>query len=208
MKIIRTTKNDGKETEEIEYTSFELSDFSKLKNYKERITYCNDLLRRIGAGSSRIVYEINAKQVLKIAKNIVGIEQNETEARSQIQQKYSDIVTFCYHSHTNFLWAVMERAKPVRPAQFKELCGIAWKDFQHYITYQNGVLHKNTKIYIEDGVLDAGDSTILTQRLLELCKESGVSLLDVSKITSWGVVDRNGVPVLVLVDFGAIDTHK
>lgn len=208
MKIIRTTKSDGKASEDVEYTKFDLSDFSKFKNYKERISYCNDLLRRIGAGSSRIVYEINARQVLKIAKNIIGIEQNETEARSEIQQKYSDIVTFCYHSHTNFLWIVMEKAKPVRPAQFKELCGLSWKDFQHYITYQNGVLHKNTKIFIEDGILDSGDNAIITQRLIELSKEIGVSLTDIAKITSWGVVERNGVPVLVLVDFGAIQSPK
>lgn len=208
MEIVRTTNKNSGNSQEVEYNNFELSNFSKLKNYKERITYCNDLLRRIGAGSGRIVYEINGNQVLKIAKNIIGIEQNEIEARSEIQQKYSDIVTFCYHSHANFLWIVMEKAKPVRTAQFKELCGFSWKDFQHYMTHQNGILNNNTKIFIEDGVLDTGDNTILTQRLIELCQESGISLVDVSKITSWGVVERNGVPVLVLVDFGSIQTKK
>lgn len=205
MKVIKTSnanRSASMDQDSTDLNEFNLKTFSELNNYKERMVYCGEFLRKLGMGSSRTVYEINDKQVLKIAKNVVGMEQNETEANALIQQQFSDVVTYCYEAHQNFLWVVMERAQPMKPTLFKQLSGLSWKDFQHYMHYSNGVTNKNSKMYIDEGLLEECDASVLAQRVVKLCSERSINMLDVAKLNSWGMVERKGIPVLVLVDYG------
>ena len=60
-------------------SSFDMERFKSLTSFNARIKYCEEHLQRLGSGSSRIVYKIDDKKVLKLAKNKKGISQNGTE---------------------------------------------------------------------------------------------------------------------------------
>ena len=61
-------------------SNFNLEEFSKLTSFNKRIQYCQERLKRISSGSSRIVYMVDDTKVLKIARNQKGLGQNEIEA--------------------------------------------------------------------------------------------------------------------------------
>ena len=77
-KFVRKTLNENLIGEDYP-TQFDMNLFKSLKTFKERIEYCEANLKKIGSGSSRIVYQVDNNKVLKLAKNKKGIAQNETE---------------------------------------------------------------------------------------------------------------------------------
>lgn len=58
-----------------------LKELEAMPNNLEMIKHCNLHLKKIGEGSSRIVFALTDKLVLKIARNKVGVKQNEIEAQ-------------------------------------------------------------------------------------------------------------------------------
>ena len=64
--------------------SWNIEDFKKLTSFNARVKYCEEKLRRISSGSSRIVYKIDDQKVLKLAKNKKGIAQNNQEITWEI----------------------------------------------------------------------------------------------------------------------------
>ena len=59
--------------------TFDMSVFKSLNSFQSRIEYCASRLKRLGAGSSRIVYQIDDEKCLKLAKNQKGVAQNLAE---------------------------------------------------------------------------------------------------------------------------------
>ena len=59
--------------------SFNMDEFKMLRSFNARINYCQARLKRISSGSSRIVYQIDDELVLKLARNVKGLAQNEAE---------------------------------------------------------------------------------------------------------------------------------
>ena len=57
-----------------------LPEFLKIKSFAGKMKFANQYLTRIGSGSGRIVYDIDGKKVLKLAKNPKGVAQNEMES--------------------------------------------------------------------------------------------------------------------------------
>ena len=50
-------------------SSFDMEHFKQLKRFNERVRYCDEHLTKISSGSARIVYIVDDKMVLKLAKN-------------------------------------------------------------------------------------------------------------------------------------------
>ena len=100
-------------------TNFSLNEFINLNSYAKRIKYCQEKLKRISSGSSRIVYQIDNEKVLKIAKNKKGIAQNIAENDYVIQTH--DIVAKVFEADNNGLFNEMELANKVNPTIFKKI---------------------------------------------------------------------------------------
>ena len=81
--------------------SFNMEEFKTLKSFNARINYCQENLKRISSGSSRIVYMIDDEKVLKLAKNNKGIAQNEVEISYGGDYTLDRIVAEVYESDEN-----------------------------------------------------------------------------------------------------------
>lgn len=113
---------------EMAYPSgFSFDELNKLTSFAARQRYCRQHLKRIGSGSSRVVFLVDDEKVLKLAKNPKGIAQNEREAGFHD----SDIGLFAktFEVADDSTWIEMEAAKKVTQKEFKRVCGITYKLF-------------------------------------------------------------------------------
>ena len=78
---IRKYDNQNSILNEMAYPStFDMKEFKAIRTFVDRVNYCNSILKYLGRGSSRMVYEIDDEKVLKLAYNNKGIAQNRAEA--------------------------------------------------------------------------------------------------------------------------------
>ena len=113
--------------------SFNMEEFKTLKSFNQRIKYCSARLPRIGAGSSRIVFQIDNEKCLKLAKNQRGIAQNEAEDDGYIQSL--DLAAEVYDTHPEYLWIEMQLARKAKPSDFQRLTGFNFKIFCAWVDY-------------------------------------------------------------------------
>ena len=110
--------NESQELREDYPSHFDMEHFKSLKTFAQRIRYCDANLKRIGGGSSRIVFKIDDQKVLKLAKNKKGIVQNDTEIDRGNDTYYSSILAQVFDSDDDGLWVEMELATPINKYEF------------------------------------------------------------------------------------------
>ena len=93
--------------------SFDMKFFKTLQSFASRKKYCDEHLKKIAQGSSRIVYYIDNEKVLKLAKNKKGLAQNEIEIDYSDDYMLTGIVAPVYDYHENFLWLEMAGGQPI-----------------------------------------------------------------------------------------------
>ena len=189
-----------------EYPStFNMDQFKALKSFAERVRYCTQHLKRISSGSSRIVYFVDDTKVLKLAKNKKGLAQNEIEAGYSKYQDLSGVVaqTFDYDEHN--LWVEMELAKPVRKGDFKRITGYSFEDYCNAINnYGNDVNFSKYyhKIPMDKDLLASMWENEFVYGMFDYIGNYGVPVGDLTRLSSYGIVKRDGNDIIVLIDFG------
>jgi superfamily II DNA or RNA helicase len=193
-----TTKK--KELKE-EASPFSLDTLSSLKTFLERIRYCDANLKKLGAGSSRIVYSYNEKTVLKLAKNSSGISQNSAE-NDYIKQKYSCMAKV-KKADPEDKWILMEAATKAKERDFLRLMGVPFTLFQEFMRFKDaensGKRPKNT-FSPEDFRKLSSNKTL--QELQNLILDFDMPIGDLLRTSSWGIVQRNKKEKLVVIDYG------
>lgn len=185
--------------------------------FKRRIEYAKSMATRLGAGSSRVAFEIpyqGRKTVLKIAKNKKGIAQNEEEARVlsdvYIKSAFSEwilpIIDYDEENPGGPTWVHVEYADKIKSEkQFTEifnLDGLSITDFVYYAEYVNNPSRwsatriQNTEKQIrklsDENQEKAWD---LIQVLNVLQNDFGVYLADFNYRGNWGIY--KGHPVMI-----------
>ena len=128
--------------EEMAYpASFTMEELKKLNSFAQRIRYCNQHLNKINSGSGRIIYQIDDKKVLKLAKNRKGIAQNSVEAEGYIQNY--DIVSKVFDTDDDDTFVEMELARKVTPTIFRNVVGF---DFKYIYPYLHNLLKAGVKV--------------------------------------------------------------
>jgi len=96
----------------------------------EKVEYAKKTLPYINEGSSRAVFALSEKEVLKIAMNRAGIAQNEAEHKLSKEERAKGFVAEVYQFGKGFSWLRSERVVPVASFdEFKELSGISFKTY-------------------------------------------------------------------------------
>ena len=167
-------------------SSFDLQYFSTIPTFKDRIQYCKDRLKLLGNGSSRIVFQIDNNKVLKIAKNKKGLAQNYKE-EDWGRNKYDCFAKIYKADIENNTWIEMELA-------YK----ITFNDFVRYFGFGPSFL-KNILEYIYNE--KNKEMTSLYRYMLDYQPDMA-TIQDWSRSKNWGVVNRNGQNVLVIIDDG------
>ena len=176
--------------------SFNFDEFKSIGSFAGRIKYAREkLLGKAGQGSSRAVFRVDSEKVIKIALNSKGIAQNEAESEGYKQQ-YDVLARVFDIDEQNYTWLEMELAKKVTPNRFKQLTGFKADDLRTWIPEQRGERVYNTVNHELDDNEFAND-------LLHFIQDFDYpSFNDFGRESSFGEVSRDGVPKIVVVDFG------
>lgn len=184
-----------------------IEEFKKLTSYAARVRYCNEKLIKIGSGSSRIAYKIDDEKVLKLAKNRKGLGQNEVEIQWGRDQYYDEILAQVFDYDENKLWVEMELTRKITPTKFTQLVGAPIGQFEFYITKKyneyTGTKHSSWgMIPVEDQYVEVLNESDFVSKLINFLINTDNPIGDFGKLSSYGVVLRDGIETIVIIDYG------
>ena len=192
--------------------SFSIDEFKKLNSFASRIRYCEEHLKRISSGSSRIVYKIDDEKVLKLAKNKKGLAQNEVEAEYSQYYDISDITARVFDIDANNLWVEMELARRLKTSDFIKITGFKWKDYvaalHNHGEDANG-RGRSYKIDVNPDIVEAMWEDEFVYEMFDFLGTYGIPSGDLKRTSSYGVVKRDGKDTIVMIDYGLTsDVYK
>lgn len=185
-------------------TNWNVEEFGKLKSFNQRIQYCEKNLLRISSGSSRVVYKIDDTKVLKLAKNKKGLAQNEVEIDFSKDYMWDGLVAEIFNYDENNLWTEMELARKVNQKIFQEVTGLNFDEYCDNLRYYDSQqgnrksMYKPTKPESYDDMWenDYGSG------MLNLIGSYDLPVGDLCRLSTYGVVSRNGQNDIVMIDYG------
>lgn len=184
-------------------TSFDMEVFKSLRSHAARNRYAEEHLKKIAAGSSRIVYKIDDEKVLKLAKNDKGIDQNKTEIEWGNDYYFQHILAKTFDSDDNGLWVEMELARKVTKPEFRKLTGFDIKDVEIYLRNWKSENRGGRAIFAMDHELkEKMDEDEFIREIIKFSESADIEIGDFGRLSSYGIVKRNGQDVLVITDYG------
>ena len=183
-------------------SSFDMDFFKSLSSFRSRVEYCKNLLQYIKGGSSRKVYKINEDKVLKLAFNKKGIAQNKVEVQLGNDSYINYLFTKIYDFDPNFLWIEAELAQKVNYTKFKEILGYSFQDFADALQKYNPNSKIDYSIVINKETEEAIIDSEFFSDVMDLMSGYKIPVGDLTRISSYGIVKRNGEEDIVIVDYG------
>lgn len=166
-----------------------LKELSSLETFKDRVDYAEKQLKHLSSGSSRVIYVMpDGKQVLKLAKNDRGVAQNIFE--SKLKNKYVNKTT---KSDPDGVWKISPMLDKVTEKEFEELTGLDFKDFGKALEFGLKDVSKS-KVSKPKNFEEVSKSEIY-KTLVEFGKKNDLMPGDLSRISSWGKIDKQ--PILL-----------
>jgi hypothetical protein len=182
--------------------SWNIEEFKKLKSFNKRIKYCEQNLQRISSGTSRIVYKIDETKVLKLAKNEKGIAQNNTEINFSEDYLWDMVVAKLFDHDEDGLWVEMELARKVTTSIWNNIVGIPidiFRDGTRFMEQQKGKTLYRLK---EPERMEELYENDFTSTILDLIANYDVGSGDFGKLSTYGLVNRDGKDEIVIIDYG------
>lgn len=197
-------------------SSFSMDEFKSISSFSGRVRYCDERLVKLGSGSSRTVYRVDDEKVLKLAKNSKGIYQNEYEASNGGYLSNAGIGARLFDcDYDNYMFVEMELARKCKPSDFKRITGYDFKficSFIDYVhTWYTRYMYFNgyDKSYEEQFRQIAEDpysvNDVFGGLIDYLTNYQLETIGDLKRLSSWGVVKRDGEDALVIIDYGLSD---
>lgn len=183
----------------------DLNQLSLAKTKKEKLLFLKSNLKYLGKGTSRIVFEFDNETVIKFALNEAGKVQNENEVSTS--RNYNHITTKVYNIGPDFEWIQTEKARKAKTADFKKITGMQIGSFLLLLSQVVDEITNYKKPHFafpEDRIRYFNFKELqIVKDLEQLILDNDLIGGDLTKINSWGVVNRDGKEHLVLIDFGA-----
>ncbi len=183
-------------------STWDMETFLSMKNTTQRHNYAAKHLKKIGQGSSRIVYRIDDDKILKIARQAgdwnKGVAQNELEV--DINRMYPKITTKVFDYDENFRWVEHELVVPLKSEKtFKATLGIDWNEFTKWIEDRcllNSGRRKQKRV-----VSNELDENEFSSEILDLIINYGAEkyYLDYIRLGHYGATKDGRI---VLLDYG------
>ncbi len=192
---------------EFQANDFDLDKFLKMDSFAKRVRYANEKLKRIAQGSARVIFEIDDKTVLKLAKNKKGVAQNEVErSLSNDYMIPENIIAKVLEEDKNDRWLIMERAKKISSGRFKQLMdGIDILNFYFYIRNKTDGTGRINFWNIEPEIEQKLDDNEFAQDIIEMSINFDLDVGDFGRPSSFGEIDGR----LVITDYGLTqDVYK
>lgn len=187
--------------------TFSFEELTGITSFAKRMKYCVEHLGKpIGNGSARSVFQLSDEKVLKLAKNPKGIAQNETEADAYAQT-YGCMPNL-YETADDNSWIVMEYVLPAKDADFRHCLGMSFKMFcewvrKAFIAYSS----KANSRFITSAMSDEDfekclDNNEWFSNFYSYLADYDVPVGDLTRISSYGICQRDGDTEIVLLDSG------
>ena len=184
-------------------SSWNIEEFKKLNSFTKRVEYCNTHLKRLAAGSSRIVYMVDNEKVLKLAKNKKGLAQNEVEIEYGNYYDLSGIVAKVFESDENNLWVEMELAKKVTPNIFKNVVGVSFDEYANAMKYNYFTnIKPNRYPTAKPKNMDEMWDNEFVYEMLSFLANYDIPVGDLGRLSTYGLVNRDGSDTIVMIDYG------
>ena len=149
MKKIIITEEQLSAIQEMAYpTSFNMEEFKSIRSFADRVKYCENRLKKLGAGTSRRVYQIDNEKCLKLAKNRKGIAQNIEEINLGNDMYAGSCFAKVYDYDQNGLFVEMELARKAKVGDFKRITGLSWDVMKAWIE-KISLLYRTTKSFYD-----------------------------------------------------------
>ena len=182
--------------ESIQYPpDFDVNELKNINNFAARIRYVQSHLKRIGSGSARIVYEIDDKHVLKLAKNKKGIAQNYVESDWGLHRMYGNILPELIEIDEDNLWLIVEKANKITKKEFEKLTGVDFLEFGNTLRYE---LANRESSYVPWSKPEDYEEIIDNEffhDIIDMSLNFDFPPGDFQKISSYGEIDNNPVAV-------------
>lgn len=214
MKKIIITEQQLDAIKEMAYPiSFNMEEFKSIRSFADRVKYCENRLKKLGAGTSRRVYQIDNEKCLKLAKNRKGIAQNIEEINLGNDMYAGSCFAKVYDYDSNGLFVEMELARRAKESDFERLVGIPFDVYcdiivrtaANYLPSNNQSRNWINKS-MEDSyeyVMDNIDDFEFISEVIDYMGNFQVKAYgDLQRLSSYGVVRRDGQEEMVIVDFG------
>lgn len=192
---------------------FSFETLQELPTFNARLKYCKQMLGfPIGNGSSRIVFQLDDKKVLKLAKNQKGIAQNEAECDWYVQNNHSDVVPLVFENESDtddFTFLVSEYVLPCKNQDFKQVFGFDFETFRKLMV--TIVSCYNPRVVIFGKLTDEEYQNLwsqneeLIQSWYDYLTNCQPPLGDLRRIVNYGMVKRYNDVYIVLLDSGLTD---
>ncbi len=209
--LIKEEETDGQ---------FSVKNIPLLPSFRQRINYCIQYLGKpIGNGSSRTVFRLDDRWVLKVAKNNKGLAQNEYEGGYDTYRDSFGIFPEKNRELSdmeNYTYIITEYAKPLRVQDVKTSLGISWHDFQKFINtsgYHRDYDGRRGGYWGErfnnddyNALLDYDDErTGQLSKFQNYIYNTNVCYQDIMRKANLGTITRDGQLCIVILDDGITD---
>lgn len=162
-----------------------------------------------GRGTSRAVFMLDDRRVLKLAINEKGIEQNKLEAFSGQDPAVEKILAQVFKYSDEFIWLISEKVTPMTSEkEFEEKTGIEWNELRATLGAKEKKELESTakpaaKKKFEKSPAPGGDC-LKGQAFIDYMKAftdryPGMLIGDILKTESWGTTASG---CAVLLDYG------
>lgn len=203
--------SDVSELNEAAMPEFNLQTLSSIKSFAGKLKYCKQMLGpSFGSGSSRIIFEIDDNKVLKLAKNQKGLAQNEFEEDTS---RNSSAVVEVFDCADDYSWLVEENCVPAKEKDFEQIIGIPFETYCDLVRWNyNSYTYpfRHLPLY----TMSAQEAQKLTEQLYEQDEYNFVHQVmdlmgnyqlpcgDLTRISTYGMVNRDGTPEIIVLDSG------
>lgn len=206
MKIIVTEEQYNKSIEvslDEDYPiNWDIEKFKSLRSFNQRIKYCQENLQRISSGTSRIVYKVDDTKVLKLAKNPKGLAQNNAEIDLGGDYYIQSVIANLFDSDEKGLWVEMELATKVTLKMFNRVNQVSFEDYSNAMRYQYDVAVEYNKHARPPHNMDQMWENEFVSDMIDFMVNYEVPVGDLCKLSSFGLVLRDGEEKIVLIDYG------
>ena len=209
----RSFYNEEVHLEEEYPATWNKDEFEKIQSFAGKLKYAATHLPKIASGSGRAVFKIDDSKVLKIAKNKKGLAQNNVESEYLLQQYDITARTFDRGDvvkDTGPFWIEMELAKKVGGKRFEQLTGITLNELHTHLMYNSTRRKYNVappRTPEDAAYLEKIQNNEFVIDLTGLMADYDFpDIGDMTRLSTYGEVIRDGAPKIVLVDFGLTKT--
>lgn len=177
--------------------------YSPRSSFAEKVRYATQMAQEVGTGSSRVAFVIDyqgRKTVLKIAKNIKGLRQNDVESQvfgDWYLNKLELFIPMIDYDEKNPspFWIHTEFANKATAAQIKNACGGSLSDLVAYAQEYHGM---RKTIWSGDASKINPDSE-LAEAFTDYVGNYSPELGDYTRLANWGIY--KGKPVIIDAGF-------